>query len=105
MWMMIFFGLRAAPLIWCRFAAALCRLLQAVMPPGRARLQCYIGDFLLRLKGRRTERDYDLSLFVFLLTAFGVNLSWKKLRRGEARRVDKGSWCGLHASRARWSSP
>ena len=37
LWVCLFFGLRSAPLIWCRFAAALMQLLQSVFDHHRAR--------------------------------------------------------------------
>ena len=82
LWHFLFFGLRAAPLIWCRFAAALMRVLQSVYDPHRARGQIYIDDLMWMFRGNRRRRNAMITLFCLLCGAFKVKLSWKKAKRG-----------------------
>ena len=82
LWIRLFFGLRSAPVIWCRFAAALMRIVQSVFDPHRARGQVYIDDILFLLRGNKYRRDAMIALFVLLCCAFNIRLSWKKAVRG-----------------------
>ena len=64
-WCMLCFGLRSAPLIWSRFAAALARLLAGMLQPDEGRLQLYLDDpFLgtLWIQGAPVLPDLDASL-------------------------------------------
>ena len=76
------FGHIATPLIWSRLAAALTRMAQALLPPSRGRIQTYLDDPLLALRGSRQERDGRLAMVLLTWTAVGAARSWKKGARG-----------------------
>ena len=63
LWRSFFFGLRSAPLVWCKFVAALMRILQSVYDHHRVRGQVYIDDILWMLRGTWRRRCAMLSLF------------------------------------------
>ena len=81
-WVMMSFGLKSAPLVWGRFAAAVARLLQGLYRPGEARLELYLDDPLWVLYGTRQQRNYTLAMSLWMLSAFGLSLSWAKGNRG-----------------------
>ena len=54
------FGAKAASLVWCRVAAALSRLMQAVLLDDQGRVQSYIDDPLFTLGG---PADHSARLF------------------------------------------
>ena len=82
LWTNLFFGLRSAPLVWCRFAAALMRILQLVYDPHRARDQVYIDDIMWMFNGCWRRRSAMITLFCFLCSIFCVRLSWIQTVRG-----------------------
>lgn len=93
LWIRLFFGLRSAPVVWCRFAAALMRIVQSVFDPHRARGQVYIDDILFTLRGNRFRRNAMITLFCLLCCAFNIKLSWKKAVRGTVI-----TWIGIRFS-------
>ena len=84
------FGHAAAPLLWRRLAAALTRLAQALLPPSRGRLQTYLDDPLLVLRGTQPERDGHLAMVLLVWASLGAGLSWGKGARG-----DRVVWIGV----------
>ncbi|CAK0805575.1 unnamed protein product [Prorocentrum cordatum] len=81
-WVMMSFGLKSAPLVWGRFAAAVARLLQGLYRPGEARLELYLDDPLWVLYGTPRQRDFLLAMSLWMLSAFGLTMSWSKGSRG-----------------------
>ena len=82
LWVALCFGLSGAPLLWCRVAAALSRLIMGAMDAGAARLETYLDDPLWVLRGPRRQRDRQLALSLWLLLALGVQVAWHKAARG-----------------------
>jgi hypothetical protein len=76
------FGLTGAPLVWCRFAALMARLGQAILPPREGRLQLYIDDPILALRGNLDRRNQLLAMVLWLWTATGGSIAWHKVTRG-----------------------
>ena len=60
------FGMSGAPLIWGRVAALACRLAQAIFMPWELRLQCYVDDPAIAVRGSPEQRKHLLALlFLF----------------------------------------
>ena len=81
-WLMLFFGLKVAPLLWSRFAAALGRMLQGTVEDYEARMDIYLDDPLWILWGSNRERSFILVMHLFILLALGVKIAWHKAFRG-----------------------
>ena len=84
MWIRTCFGLKSAPLVRSRFAAALGRLLRSLLPEGAGSLQIYLGDPLWILRGPADERCQHLALALLTLRSLGVRVSWPKGHRGSS---------------------
>ena len=80
---MLCFGLKAAPLLWGRMAAALARMLQGITPDHSARGQTYLDDPIWLFLGGREFRIRTLSCYLLTLRALGIRVAWSK--GGEAR--------------------
>ena len=78
----MFFGLKSAPLVWDRLAAALMRLLQGCVNVKRTRLQCYMDDPYFLLRGTKTARDKILSFLCLHITTVDITMAWHKATRG-----------------------
>ena len=78
----MFFGHKCAPLIMCRLAALLSRLLQGLFWQAELQLATYIDDPLMALVGSRPRRIRNLSLALLTLGALGIRLAWHKGSRG-----------------------
>jgi len=89
-WLALCFGLTGAPLLWCRFAAALARLLVAAADPRLFRLELYLDDPLWTLWGTVAQRNRQLALAVWICLAVGTKFSWKKATRGTSL-----TWIGV----------
>eukprot|EP00959_Pyramimonas_sp_CCMP1952_P077685 1624065-Pyramimonas_sp.AAC.1 len=81
-WVMMSFGLKSAPLLWGRLAAAMARLIQGMYIPGEARLQLYMDDPLWALTGSPYTQRFCLAMGIWTFIAFGVSLSWGKGQMG-----------------------
>ena len=84
LWVHLCFGLRGAPLVWSRLAAALGRMLQGLLLPLEGRLQLYLDDPLWVLRGSRKHRNWLISMLCLVLAALGIKMSWPKCKRGRA---------------------
>ena len=87
----LFFGHKSAPLVMCRFAALLTRLIQGLYWHAELSLATYVDDRLMLLVGSRPRRLRNLSLCLLTLAALGVQMSWSKGARGTAL-----TWIGVH---------
>ena len=74
-WCMLCFGLRSAPLIWSRFAAALARLLTAMLRPSEGRMQLYLDDPFWVLFGFKAHRAFLISMHLSTIAALGVRVA------------------------------
>eukprot|EP00435_Cladocopium_sp_Y103_P057196 s804_g19.t1 len=84
-WVAMLFGFKGAPLVMSRLSAAVGRLIQSTFHPAAGQTQVYIDDIALVLRGSTELRNLQLSNVLYLLAAFGVQVSMKKGERG--RRV------------------
>ena len=84
LWVCMCFGLKAAPLIWCRLAAALARILQGMLEPSEGKLQLYIDDPLWFLVGSLHHRTFLKSMLLLTIAALGKKLAWHKMSCGTA---------------------
>ena len=75
-------GMAAAPLVWCRASAAACRLGQAIYEPDEMRLQCFVDDPGLAIRGPPARRSWFLGTLLLWWRALGFKFSWKKGARG-----------------------
>ena len=86
----LLFGFKGAPLLMARLSAAIGRIIQAVVQPWEMQTQVYIDDILGVLAGPIEHRQKILSLALYTLGAFGINVSLAKGERG--RRL---KWIGV----------
>ncbi len=75
-------GMAAAPLVWCRIGAAACRLGQAIYKPDELRVQCFVDDPAVALRGLPAQRSWHLGTLLLFWRALGFKFSWKKGARG-----------------------
>jgi hypothetical protein len=75
-------GMAAAPLVWCRTSAAASRLGQAIYKPDEMRLQCFVDDPGLAIRGPPAQRSWYLGTLLLFWMALGFKFSWKKGARG-----------------------
>ena len=77
----VLFGVGTGPLVWCRVAASIMRISQAVL--AHTRIACFVDDPILVLGGTRDAR-MSLALQALLLwCALGAGISWKKASFGQ----------------------
>ena len=86
----LLFGFKGAPLLMGRLSAAIGRLIQAVVHPWELQTQVYIDDILGVMAGPIEHRQKLLSMVLYTLGAFGINVSLGKGERG--RRL---KWIGV----------
>eukprot|EP00435_Cladocopium_sp_Y103_P039029 s2094_g10.t1 len=78
------FGLACGPLLWSRLAAALVRLAQGACWD-TARVQCYVDDPVLVVKGHDAlAKAINLAVPLLLWQALGCQLSWNKMQLGNS---------------------
>ena len=78
----VLFGVGTGPLVWCRVAAAIMRVSQAVL--SNTRIACFVDDPILVLGGTKDSRK-SLALQALLLwCAMGTGISWKKASFGRS---------------------
>ena len=91
------FGAQIAGLLWCRFAAFLGRVTQALYSARAWRVQVYVDDPKLLARGTRPERDQMFAATFWLWLALGFPLSCGKGARGRpspAARFSSVVWIG-----------
>ncbi len=76
------FGSASAPTVWGRVAALCGRVLAAVLQCDHARVQMYVDDPLVSLRGATDDLLREGSLFLATLVALGLPLSWAKAAGG-----------------------
>ena len=76
------FGMAGAPLIWGRVAAGACRLAQATFAPSELRIQCYVDDPAIALRGSPEIRRRLAAMLLLFWSALGLKLSFSKGTRG-----------------------
>ena len=98
-WRVLGFGGRPNPLVFSRAASFACRVAQGLLGREReqglaeARLQLYVDDPVLSVKGTPDECTLSIDLVIMLWLALGIPLSWKKgelFMNGAAHR-----WIGI----------
>lgn len=95
----LLFGYKSAPLLMGRLSAAIGRMWQAMMEKGEGRLQIYIDDALMIITGSEAERADKISMGLYTLRAFGVNIALRSRQTGP---VDRCSYpIGMTKSRRR----
>ena len=82
-WIHMFFGLKGAPLIWSRFAAAVARMIQGTLKPSEARMQLYLDDPIWTVLARGMRLIFITAMVTMILLALGVRVSWKKCAKGK----------------------
>ena len=75
-------GSKNAPLVCGRVAALVARITQAVFGASFVRLQLYVDDPLLCLRGTDRLRETHMAFTILLWAAFGIRLAYKKASRG-----------------------
>jgi len=78
----VLFGPKAAPSSWGRFGALISRLTQAVMGNTRARLQLYVDDPAIGIRGTKSCRSTSVHTIVLLWTLIKLPLAWNKAQYG-----------------------
>jgi hypothetical protein len=76
-------GMAGAPMVWCRTAAAGCRLAQACVTPQELRLQCFVDDPALAFRGSARQRSWLLGSTLLLWVVLGFRFNWAKGHRGQ----------------------
>ena len=102
-WKVLGFGGRPNPLIFSRAASFASRVAQALINPedparkvpglATGRLQLYVDDPVLTVRGNALERRRALDLVMLFWLILGVPLSWKK---GKLFKMDEAhTWIGI----------
>ena len=74
----VLFGIKTGPLVWCRLAALISRCTQSCFHPDRLRMQLFVDDPLITLRGSE-EQICDMTVKVLLLwLALGLKVAWQK---------------------------
>ena len=73
---------QSGPLSWGRVAALLISISSAMSAKDKARLQCFVDDFVLISVGSIAKRVRNKRIVVVFLRTSGYNLSWSKGARG-----------------------
>ena len=73
-----------APVVCGRVAALLVRLTQPVVSNNWMRLQLYVDDPILCIRGTEPDRDRMMAAVILLWATLGVRLAYKKASRGAA---------------------
>ena len=73
-----------APVVCGRVAAMLARMTQAMISPNWMRLQLYVDDPILCMRGSDADRDRMMSAVILLWATLGVRLAYKKASRGSS---------------------
>ena len=82
LWIHMCFGLKAAPLLWCRFAAAVARMLAGMFDFTESLQQLYLDDPLLVVAGTAEQRRYLIAMYFLTVRMLGISMAWHKTARG-----------------------
>ena len=74
----VLFGIRTGPLVWARMAALVARASQSLFADDRCRLQIYVDDPLLLMRGRVDQIEDMASKVLWLWLSMGLKISWSK---------------------------
>ena len=85
----VLFGVRTGPLVWARMAALISRLTQSVFSGKRFRLQTYVDDPLILMRGSEQQIQDMMSKVLWIWLATGLQISWNKGITGK-----KTEWIG-----------
>ena len=91
------FGGKAFPLVFCRQASWLSRASAAMFSPSSFRLQTYMDDPAMCLRGSLARIQADANTVLLLWLVLGADIAWHK---GEFRPAhgQGHSWIGIHFS-------
>lgn len=90
----VVFGLTTGPLLWSRLAAATMRLSQSVLKQHEANVCCYIDDPVIgSVASTPAEHTRHFLYYAALWLALGLDISWKKVSRGQSIQ-----WIGFQLS-------
>jgi hypothetical protein len=76
-------GMAGAPMVWCRTSAAGCRLGQACFTPQELRLQCFVDDPAMAVRGTAMQRSWLLGCLLLFWVVLGFRFNWGKGNRGQ----------------------
>jgi hypothetical protein len=76
-------GMAGAPIVWCRTSAAGCRLCQACFKPRELRIQCYVDDPALAVRGTPGQRSWLMGSALLFWVVLGFNFNGSKGARGQ----------------------
>eukprot|EP00972_Heterocapsa_arctica_P041817 6164942-Heterocapsa_arctica.AAC.1 len=74
----ILFGVGTGPLVWGRVAALTMRSTQATFEDSRARVQCYVDDPLVAVRGDLAARMQAVYVIIAWWAALGLAIAWPK---------------------------
>ena len=74
----ILFGIGSGPLTWGRVAAATMRLTQGALDRKRARLQCFVDDPILVVRGTKKVRDATISFIILFWSVLGLKFAYSR---------------------------
>ena len=74
----VLFGIRTGPLVWGRIAALVSRCTQSLLPDIRARLQTFVDDPVLVLRGTDQQIEDMAAKVLLLWSTLGLQIAWKK---------------------------
>ena len=87
----VLFGIRTGPLVWARMAALASRATQSMFRATRCRLQTYVNDPLMLMRGTREQIRDMTNKVLWLWMAMGLQISWSKGSLGNAT-----EWIGAY---------
>ena len=76
----VLFGIKTGPLVWGRTAALIARMTQGVLE--KSRLQLYVDDPILSLRGTTEEIEAEMSRVTLLWSLLGLKIAFHKGTRG-----------------------
>lgn len=83
LWVALCFGLKAAPLLWGRLAAAVARMIQSLFHEDTVRSQVYLDDPMWHAVGPAWWRRRAFALITLTIRTLGLKIAWKKYERGQ----------------------
>lgn len=86
----LLFGFKSAPLLMGRLSAAVGRLWQSMMSPMEGHMQIYVDDVLTLVNGTEDEKANLISMGLYTMKAFGVQIALGKGERGQ-----QAQWIGV----------